>query len=113
MSIQTITINSTDITPYLLQEVEDGFEYRDGGEGYTANATHYQNILATKNILTLKFKPLNPVDYATIKNLFKATDEYTIVYNGETKSYFRGKTFKGINVGDYFRKGLTIELKEI
>ena len=57
MAVQTITINTTDITDYLLQVISNGFEYRNGDEGYTANGTHYQNILAKKEILILKFRP--------------------------------------------------------
>lgn len=113
MAVQTITINSTDITNYLLQPIETGFEYRNGESGITANGSHYQNIIAKKEVLTLKFKPLNATDYATIRNLFYNTDEYTIVYDNVSKNYYRGSTFKGINVGDHFVKDLTIDLKEI
>lgn len=111
--MQTITINSTDVTQYLLQAIEGGFEYRNGGEGTTANGTHYQNIIAKKETLTLKFRPLSFAEYTTIRTLFQGTDEYSITYNGSTKNYYRSATFKGTNVGDYFIKDLTIELKEI
>ena len=113
MSVQTITINTTDITNYLLQVITNGFEYRSGDEGFTANGTHYQNIIAKKEILTLKFKPLDSTDYATIRSIFENADEYTIVYNNISKNYYRSKEFKGTNVGDYFVKDITIELKEI
>lgn len=113
MAVQTITINTTDITDYLEQSVGVGFEYRSGDEGYTANGTHYQNIIAKKEILTLNFRPLKPNEYSFIRNIFQSTDEYTIVFNGTTKNYFRSKEFKGTNVGDQAVKDITIELKEI
>ena len=113
MSVQTITINSNDITQYLLQNIDTGFEYRSGDEGYTANGTHYQNIIAKKSILTLRFRPLDKTEYTTIRSIFENTDEYTIVYDNVSKNYFRSREFKGTNVGDMHIKGLTIELKEI
>ena len=113
MAVQTITINTTDITDYLEQSVGVGFEYRSGDEGYTANGTHYQNIIAKKEILTLKFRPLNLTEYATIRNIFESTDEYTIVFDNATKNYYRSEEFKGTNIGDQAVKDITIELKEI
>lgn len=104
-----MTINGTNIDQYLLQPIDTGFEYRTGGEGITANGTHYQNIIAKKEILTLKFRPLKPSELTTIRNVFYSTDEYLI--NG--KNYYRNVEFKGTNVGDMFTKGITIQLKEI
>lgn len=112
-----MTINSTDITQYLLQPVVTGFEYRNGDEGYTANGTHYQNIIAKKVILTIKFRPLTPAEYQTIKQIFESTDEYTVVTDvsgaSSTKNYYKGKTFSGTNVGNKYIKGIQVELKEI
>lgn len=113
MAVQTITINTTDITDYLEQSVGVGFEYRSGDEGYTANGTHYQNIIAKKEVLTLKFRPLDLTEYATIRNIFESADEYTIVFNSVSKNYYRSKEFKGTNIGDQAVKDITIELKEI
>lgn len=112
-----MTINSTDITQYLLQDVSVGYEYRSSDEGYTANGSHYQNIIAKKRILTIKFRPLSLSEYNTIENLFLSTDEYTVVFSIDTASItincFRQTSFSGTNVGDKIIKGLQIELKEI
>lgn len=114
MAVQTITINSTDITQYLNQEVETGFEYRSGDEGTTANGTHYENIIAKKEVLTISFRPLTPAEYVTIRNIFYSTDEYTIVFNGVSKNYYRSnKEFKSKNIGDMFYRDISIQLKEI
>lgn len=112
-----MTINGTSIDDYILQDIVTGFEYRNGDEGYTANGSHYQNIIAKKSILTIKFRPLTLEEYQTIETMFYSTDEYIVVLdiNGttETKTFYRGKTFSGTNVGDNIIKGITIELKEI
>lgn len=112
-----MTINGTNIDNYVLQDILTGFEYRNGDEGFTANGSHYQNIIAKKSILTIKFRPLTLAEYQTIKTMFYSTDEYTIALdiNGttETKTFYRGKTFSGTNIGDMYVKGVSIELKEI
>ena len=112
-----MTINNTNIDEYLLQQIDTGYEYRNADEGYTANGMHYQNIIAKKDILTLKFKPLNLTDYQTVKGIFDATDEYSVYLdiNGTTTTIncYMDKYFKGTNVGNMFVKGLTIQLKEI
>lgn len=112
-----MTINNTNIDNYLLQQIDTGFEYRNGDEGYTANGMHYQNIIAKKALLTLKFRPLNLVEYQTIKNLFESTDEYEVIadINGITATFncYRDKDFKGTNVGNMFIKNIVVQLKEI
>lgn len=112
-----MTINGTNIDQYLLQSVSTGFEYRNGDSGFTANGSHYQNILAKKVVLSLPFRPLNLTEYQTIKNLFYSTDEYQVVDNfsgnNQTINCFRTKDFIGTNTSDNFVKDITMELKEI
>lgn len=112
-----MTINNTDVSQYLLQPVVTGYEYRNGDEGYTANGTHYQNIVAKKVILTIKFKPLTPAEYAIIRDIFESTDEYSITTDvsgaSSTKSFYKDKTFKGTNIGNKYIKDVSVELKEI
>lgn len=112
-----MTVNNTDITQYLSQNVIVGYEYRSSDEGYTANGSHYQNIIAKKRILTLNFRPLSLSEYNTIESLFLQTDEYSVVFSIDTTSVtincYRQTSFSGTNKGDKFIKGLVIELKEI
>ena len=108
-----MTINGTNIDQYLLQEVSTGFEYRNGDSGFTANGSHYQNILAKKVVLSLPFRPLKLTEYQTIKNLF-----YSILKEDKNNSEniydwdIGNKTLNTITTSNTSQKAFLLKDKE-